>query len=75
MSLADGTTGFDVLRGVHPKAPQIDFYMLTNFAADPYRQLAGRLGAREFLDKSKEFGRVRELIAHRAAAQKTREAS
>jgi DNA-binding NarL/FixJ family response regulator len=75
MSLADGSTGFDVLRAVHPKAPHIDFYMLTNFTADPYRQLAARLGARELFDKSKEFGRVRELIATRAAAETPREPS
>ena len=67
LSLAQGT-GFDVLRAVHPQAPQIDFYMLSNFAGAPYRPLAGRLGARGFFDKSKEFGRVREAIAARAAA-------
>jgi two-component system, NarL family, response regulator DevR len=66
LSLAQGS-GFDVLRAVHPQAPQIDFYMLSNFAADPYRQLAGRLGARDFFDKSKEFARVRDAIAARAA--------
>ena len=75
VSLADGSTGFDVLRAVHPRAPHIDFYMLTNFAADPYRRLAGRLGAREFLDKSKDFGRMRELIARRATAETPREPS
>ena len=66
LSLADGSSGFDVLRAVCPHAPEIDFYMLSNFAADPYRQLAGRLGARAFFDKSKEFARVRDLIAQRA---------
>jgi len=75
MSLAGGSSGFDVLRAVHPQAPGIDFYMLTNFAAAPYRRLAGRLGAREFFDKSKEFGRVRDLIARRAAAQTSGETS
>src|SRR5688500_7165173 len=45
--LAEGS-GFDVLRAVRRDAPEIEFYMLTNFAADPYRQLAGRLGARGF---------------------------
>jgi DNA-binding NarL/FixJ family response regulator len=68
VNLAEGS-GFDVLRAVCPRAPEIDFYMLSNFAADPYRQLAERLGAREFFDKSKEFGRVRDLIAQRAAGK------
>jgi DNA-binding NarL/FixJ family response regulator len=56
-----------VLRAVCERAPEIDFYMLSNFAADPYRQLAARLGARAFFDKSKEFERVRDLIAERTA--------
>ena len=67
LSLAEGS-GFDVLRAVCHRAPEIDFYMLSNFAADPYRQLAERLGARHFFDKTREFGRVRELIARRAVA-------
>ena len=66
LNLAEGS-GFDVLRAVCRRAPEIDFYMLSNFAADPYRQLAERLGARAFFDKSKEFERVRDLIAERAA--------
>ena len=68
LSLAQGT-GFDVLRAVHPQAPQIEFYMLSNFAAGPYRQLADRLGARGFFDKSSEFGRVRDAIAGREPCQ------
>jgi ABC-type proline/glycine betaine transport system ATPase subunit len=67
INLAEGS-GFDVLRAVHAEAPQIEFYMLSNFAAFPYRDLAERLGARAFFDKSKEFKRVRDLIAQRAAA-------
>jgi DNA-binding NarL/FixJ family response regulator len=66
INLADGS-GFDVLRAVCRQAPEIDFYMLSNFAADPYRELAERLGARGFFDKSREFERVREMIAERAA--------
>ena len=66
LSLAEGS-GFDVLRAVRAAAPEVDFYMLTNFAAYPYRQLAGKLGARGFFDKSREFERVREVIAAHAA--------
>lgn len=68
LNLAEGS-GFDVLRAVHHQAPEIDFYMLSNFAAYPYRQLAERLGARDFFDKSKEFERVRDIIAQRAAGK------
>lgn len=67
LALGSGS-GFDVLRAVHPAAPQIDFYILSNFAAYPYRELANRLGARGFFDKTREFERVREAIAARAAA-------
>ena len=65
LHLAQGS-GFDVLRAVCLQAPEIDFYMLSNFAAGPYRQLAGRLGARGFFDKSTEFGRVRDAIMNPA---------
>lgn len=64
LRLADGT-GFDVLRAVHEAAPDIELYMLSNFADEPYRRIARQLGAREFFDKTTEFGRVGELIAAR----------
>jgi len=62
-------TGFDVLRAVHEMAPEVDIYMLSSFASDPYRQLALRLGARGYFDKTTEFGRVREALAARAATR------
>jgi DNA-binding NarL/FixJ family response regulator len=65
VSLASGS-GFDVLRAVRPQAPEIDFYFLSNFSAFPYRQLAERLGARGFFDKTRELERVREIVAERA---------
>lgn len=65
--LAQGS-GFDVLRAVRAGAPAIDLYILSSFASDPYRHLALRLGARDFFDKTADFGRVRELIAARAAS-------
>ena len=68
LSLAGGTSGFEVLRGVCREAPEIDVYMLSNFVAEPYRSLAERLGARDFFDKSTEFDRVRRVMAQRAAA-------
>jgi DNA-binding NarL/FixJ family response regulator len=67
LSLAGGSSGFDVLRTVRNAAPEIEFYMLSNFSADPYRQLAERLGARDFFDKTKELERVRDVITTRAA--------
>lgn len=69
LSLTEGT-GFDVLKAVQPRAPEIDFYMLSNFSSEPYRQLASRLGARGFFDKTSEFQQVRDIVAARATAQR-----
>jgi DNA-binding NarL/FixJ family response regulator len=66
IQLADGT-GFDVLRALHDRAPEIEVLMFSNFAADPYRQLAERFGAHGFYDKSREFGQLRDAVAKRAA--------
>jgi DNA-binding NarL/FixJ family response regulator len=66
VQLAEGS-GFDVLRELHARAPELDVYMLTNYSADPYRQIAGRFGARRFFDKTREFERVRDAVAERAA--------
>jgi len=65
----DGGSGFDVLKEVHEREPGIDFYMLSNFASEPYRRYALRLGALDFFDKSNEFERVRDVLAKRAATQ------
>jgi DNA-binding NarL/FixJ family response regulator len=67
LNLKEGT-GFEVLRTLRAKAPEIECYMLSNFATQPYRRLAAELGARDFFDKSNEFERVRDLVAKRAAA-------
>ena len=58
-----GGTGLDVLRAVHPRAPQIMFIVLTNFANPQYQRACVAAGARWFFDKSKEFLRVRDVIA------------
>jgi DNA-binding NarL/FixJ family response regulator len=64
LNLAEGG-GFDVLRELRKLAPEIDVYMLSNFSAYPYRQLAERLGARGFFDKTREFGLVREVLTQK----------
>ena len=58
-----GGTGLDVLRAVHPRAPQIMFIVLTNFANPQYRRACMAAGATCFFDKSSEFMRVRDVIA------------
>ena len=65
VQLAEGS-GFDVLRALHAQAPGLPVVMLTNYSADPYRQIAERFGVRAFFDKTKEFERVREVLAQAA---------
>lgn len=67
LNLKQGT-GFEVLRAIRERAPEIDCYMLSNFATGPYRRLAAELGARDFFDKSTEFERVLDIVAQRAAS-------
>jgi len=67
LNLAEGS-GFDVLRALHPRLPEVEFYMLSNFAAFPYRQLAERLGAKDYFDKTRDFERVRDLVAQRTVS-------
>lgn len=62
VQLAEGS-GFDVLRELHARAPDLPVVMLTNYSSDPYRQIAERFGARAFFDKTREFERVREVLA------------
>lgn len=67
-----GRTGIDVMKSVRPKAPEIVFVVLTNHAEPQYRRAATQAGASYFLDKSREFDRVREVIAEIAATRPTR---
>ena len=63
----DGGTGLDVLRAVQPQDPGVVFIVLTNHATPQYRDACLEAGARHFLDKSSEFGRIKEFIAGPAA--------
>jgi DNA-binding NarL/FixJ family response regulator len=65
LHLADGS-GFEVLSAVHEREPGIDVYMLSNFASEPYRRQAERLGAAGFFDKSSEIECVRAVVASHA---------
>jgi two-component system response regulator DevR len=61
-------TGFDVLRALRAKACGARVYVLTNFASEAYRQVAERLGAAGFFDKSHEFQLLHRALAALAAA-------
>jgi DNA-binding NarL/FixJ family response regulator len=64
--LAQGT-GFDVLRELRKRAPGIAVFVLSNFATEPYRRMADRLGVAGYFDKTTQFEQVREALADRAA--------
>jgi DNA-binding NarL/FixJ family response regulator len=55
-------SGLQVLRAVREKLPAMRVIVMTNFAAEPYRKAALAAGAEIFLDKSAEFGRVRDIL-------------
>ena len=67
LRLAADSSGFDVLRAVRERMPDIAFYVLTNFANEAYRQSAEKLGARGFFDKSNEFEHLHSVLAAAAA--------
>ena len=56
-------SGFDVLRTLQVKAPEVRVYVLTNFANEAYRLKAEQLGACGFFDKTNEFERLRDALA------------
>lgn len=58
-----GGTGVDVMRAVRPEHPEIAFVVLTNHANAQYRRLCEAAGAGWFLDKSVEFGKLKEVVA------------
>ena len=58
-----GGTGVDVLRAVHPGSPEIAFVVLTNHPNAQYRRLCQEAGADWFLDKSSEFGKLKDVVA------------
>jgi DNA-binding NarL/FixJ family response regulator len=57
-----GGTGVDVLRAVHPTSPEIAFVVLTNHPNAQYRRVCMEAGADWFLDKSTEFGKIKEVV-------------
>jgi DNA-binding NarL/FixJ family response regulator len=56
-------SGLQVLRAVRAQLPLMRVIVMTNFAAEPYRKAAMAAGADIFLDKSADFGRVRDILS------------
>lgn len=57
-----GGSGIDVLKRIRREDHTPVIIMLTNFSSAPYRRRCMEAGADFFLDKSTEFGKVREII-------------
>ncbi|HEX9276317.1 MAG TPA: response regulator transcription factor [Casimicrobiaceae bacterium] len=58
-----GSTAVDVLRALHPTMPDVVFIVLTNHVVAQYRRVCMDAGASWFLDKTREFAKVKDIIA------------
>jgi two-component system, NarL family, response regulator DevR len=72
LQLVDGS-GLEVLAAVRPRRPGLYVIVLSNFSnAQQYRDASLAAGADVVLDKTKEFGRVREILRDRLHAAQAR---
>jgi len=72
LQLVDGS-GLEVLAAVKPRRPGLYVIVLSNFSnAQQYRDASLAAGADVVLDKTKEFGRVREILRDRLGAAQAR---
>ena len=55
-------SGIDILRITKENNPSTKVIMITNQANEYYRKLCMRLGADHFIDKTKEFEQIAEII-------------
>jgi two-component system response regulator DesR len=65
----EGGQGLEVLRAVHPVAPQIAFVVFSNNSGPAYRKRYLAAGAVGFLDKTAEFDQLAQAV--RGAPQLT----
>jgi CheY-like chemotaxis protein len=57
-----GKSGIELLRQIKKTGNSCQVIMISNHAEDYYRQQCFKLGARYFLDKTNEFGKVPDII-------------
>ena len=62
-------TGFGVLRAIAGMQRKPTIVVLTNFALSLYRDTALSLGARDFLDKSRDYDRLPGILTEIAASR------
>jgi len=72
LQLADGS-GLEVLAAVRPQRPGLYVIVLSNFVnTQQYRDASLAAGADVVLDKTSEFGRVREILRGRIGGSQPR---
>lgn len=59
-----GKSGIEILRRIKEFGSKSEVIMVSNHADDYYRQQCHELGAKYFLDKSNEFGKVPEIVGN-----------
>ncbi len=57
-----GKNGIELLADIRGKHPNVIIIMLTNMVSDFYKDLCKEMGANHFVDKSKEFEKIPEII-------------
>jgi CheY-like chemotaxis protein len=62
-------TGFGVLRALRDMPQEPVVVVLTNFSLGTYREAAFALGARDFLDKSRDYDQLPGILTEIAAAR------
>jgi len=70
LQLSKGT-GFGVLRAMRDMPTKPIIVVLTNFALKSYREAALALGARDFLDKSRDYDKLPAILTEIASSQPT----
>jgi DNA-binding NarL/FixJ family response regulator len=57
------SNALDVLRALHPSMPDVVFIVLTNHATPQYQRVCIEAGATWFLDKTRDFAKVKDIVA------------
>ena len=63
------SNALDVLRAVHPVLSEVAFIVLTNHANKAYERVCVNAGAGWFLQKNRDFTKVKDIVAQLAAPQ------
>ncbi len=64
-----GKNGIDILKYIREKNYKCEVVMITNHFDEYYRQQCFELGAKHFIDKSNDFGKVPALIRENAVVK------